>query len=81
MSALPCYQFVPPDCYWSQEEGWSTFSLKSQYDRFGLPNYFWSLTNVNENFEVSCIKFRVNIGNETVFTTKIAVLQLSELLF
>ncbi|CAH8534988.1 unnamed protein product [Schistosoma bovis] len=52
VSALPCYQFVPPDCYWSQEEGWSTFSLKSQYDRFGLPNYFWSLTNVNENFEI-----------------------------
>ncbi|CAH8514344.1 unnamed protein product [Schistosoma mattheei] len=52
VSALPCYQSVPPDCYWSREEGWSTFSLKSQYDRFGLPNYFWSLTNVNKNFEI-----------------------------
>ncbi|VDQ03371.1 unnamed protein product [Trichobilharzia regenti] len=53
VSELPCYRFVPPDCYWPREEGWSMFSLESQYNRFGLPNSFWTLTNVNNNFEVS----------------------------
>ncbi|CAH8846879.1 unnamed protein product [Trichobilharzia szidati] len=28
------------------------FSLESQYNRFGLPNSFWTLTNVNNNFEI-----------------------------
>ncbi|KAH8875462.1 Myotubularin-related protein 6 [Schistosoma japonicum] len=52
VSDLPCFRFVPPDCYWSREEGWSTFSLESQFSRFGLPNSFWTLTNVNKNFEI-----------------------------
>ncbi|CAH8494735.1 unnamed protein product [Schistosoma turkestanicum] len=52
VSELPCYRFVPPDCYWSREEGWSSFSLESQYSRFGLPNSLWSSTSVNKNFEI-----------------------------
>ncbi|CAH8518225.1 unnamed protein product [Heterobilharzia americana] len=52
VSELPCYRFVPFDCYWPREEGWSMFSLESQYNRFGLPNSFWTLSNVNKNFEV-----------------------------
>lgn len=52
---LPCFCYVPNDCYWSREKGWLKYSLESQFARFGLPNSTWILSDVNKNFEVSLI--------------------------
>ncbi|CAL8089186.1 unnamed protein product [Calicophoron daubneyi] len=52
LSELPCFRSSPPECYWDKAEGWRTFDLDSQYRKLGLPNSAWSLSNMNNEFQV-----------------------------
>ncbi|KER18036.1 hypothetical protein T265_16342, partial [Opisthorchis viverrini] len=51
VTELPCFRLLPPGCYWDRADGWTTFDMRTQFERFGLPNAAWTLTDINRDFQ------------------------------
>ncbi|GAA49811.1 Myotubularin- protein 6 [Clonorchis sinensis] len=52
ITELPCFRLLPAGCYWDRADGWNTFDMQTQFERFGLPNAAWTLTDINRDFQI-----------------------------
>ncbi|XP_043246559.1 myotubularin-related protein 8-like [Amphibalanus amphitrite] len=49
---LYCFQYTPRSTELRQEEGWNIYNLRDDFRRMGVPNSAWTLTDINESYEV-----------------------------
>lgn len=52
VESLYCFQYNSNTDDIPKSKGWD-FNLKSEYERLGVPNDYWSLTLLNKDYEVS----------------------------
>lgn len=50
---LYCFSYTPPIEEIQQSVGWNFYDLQSEYQRMGVPNDQWFLSNLNKDYEVS----------------------------
>lgn len=50
---LYCFNYTSSAEEIPKPAGWNFFDLQSEYQRMGVPNDQWSLTTLNENYEVT----------------------------
>ncbi|CAH1174176.1 unnamed protein product [Phaedon cochleariae] len=49
---LYCFSYTPPAEEIQRSEGWGLFDLQSEYQRMGVPNDQWCLSNLNVDYEL-----------------------------
>lgn len=42
---------MPPD---NREMGWKLVDVQVDYQRMGIPNDYWEVSNANKDYEVNC---------------------------
>lgn len=54
---LYCFHYSSSTEDIPKNAGWNFFDLSSEYQRMGVPNDQWTLTNLNKDYEVSLFYF------------------------
>ncbi|NXC14724.1 MTMR8 protein, partial [Corythaeola cristata] len=49
---LYAFSYNPKTSKENREIGWKLIDLKVDYQRMGIPNYYWEITDVNKDYEV-----------------------------
>ncbi|CAG0890100.1 unnamed protein product, partial [Darwinula stevensoni] len=49
---LYCFHYTSPDQELCRGIGWNFFDLQAEYQRFGIPNEHWTLSNINKDYEL-----------------------------
>lgn len=56
---LYCFSFNPKLDKEEREQGWKLVDLNEEYNRMGIPNNYWQISDVNRDYGVSCCNFYV----------------------
>lgn len=72
---LYCFSYTTDEI--PKNVGWNFFDLQSEYQRMGVPNDQWSLTKLNEDYEV--LKMFVNDNNSFDLVVRLQLSNKSEL--
>lgn len=59
---LYCFSYTPPIEEIQRSVGWNFYDLLSEYQRMGVPNDQWCLSNLNKEYEVSKFIQNIKIG-------------------
>lgn len=59
---LYCFSFNPKLDKEEREQGWKLVDLNEEYNRMGIPNNYWQISDVNRDYGVSCSDFSVTEG-------------------
>lgn len=51
---LYCFSFNPKLDKEEREKGWKLVNLSEEYNRMGIPNSYWQISDVNREYGVSC---------------------------
>lgn len=51
---LYCFSFNPKLDKEEREQGWKLVDLNEEYNRMGIPNNYWQISDVNRDYGVSC---------------------------
>ena len=51
---LYCFSFNPKLDKEEREQGWKLVDLDEEYNRMGIPNNYWQISDVNRDYGVSC---------------------------
>ena len=51
---LYCFSFNPKLDKEEREQGWKLVDLNEEYNRMGVPNNYWQISDVNRDYGVSC---------------------------
>lgn len=57
---LYCFSFNPKLNKEEREKGWKLVDLNEEYNRMGIPNSYWQISDVNRDYGVSCDSFLVS---------------------
>ncbi|XP_061440167.1 myotubularin-related protein 7 isoform X4 [Rhineura floridana] len=49
---LYCFSFNPKLNKEEREQGWNLINLKEEYNRMGVPNKYWQISDVNRDYQV-----------------------------
>ncbi|XP_065576033.1 myotubularin-related protein 8-like isoform X3 [Artemia franciscana] len=52
IEGLYCFHYTPSRSLIRRSLGWYQFDIQAEYQRFGVPNQYWSLTNLNKDYEL-----------------------------
>lgn len=67
---LYCFSYTPPIEEIQRAVGWNFYDLQSEYQRMGVPNDQWCISNLNKEYEVSKVK-----GYELTRLVKLIILK------
>jgi myotubularin-related protein 6/7/8 len=72
ISALYCFNYNPRNEELTKSSGWELFKLENEFKRMRVPNEYWQLTNINENYEL-CDTYPKQIYVPVEATTQILI--------
>ncbi|OQV20460.1 Myotubularin-related protein 6 [Hypsibius exemplaris] len=49
---LYCFSYNPGEGNFERSAGWNTFDIQFEYQRIGVPNRHWTLTKMNQNYDI-----------------------------
>lgn len=59
---LYCFSFNPKLDKEEREQGWKLVDLNEEYNRMGIPNNYWQISDINRDYGVSHHDFSVTEG-------------------
>ncbi|XP_065282966.1 phosphatidylinositol-3,5-bisphosphate 3-phosphatase MTMR6 [Dermacentor albipictus] len=69
---LYCFHYTASNEDLTKSMGWNKFDFQAEYVRMGVPNTYWSATNINQDYEI-CDTYPRNLYVPSVASTAILV--------